>query len=169
MPRRFGQPRWRRRARRRLAWGVWPVALSALLFAALHTRVESPAYGAEFLRFWMIGGAALHMSTVAFAVALARWMRGATAADLGWAPSRIVGDVGLGLTAFAGVAAPIYAAQIVLLQCLPDYIAPDPFVLFPFAVALGVLYFRTHRIVPSMTLHAALNATTLAMLWLKLP
>jgi membrane protease YdiL (CAAX protease family) len=53
--------------------------------------------------------------------------------------------------------------QAVLSARLPAYIAPDPIPLFFFAVALGFLYFRTHRIVPLIILHAIFNGASLAM------
>ena len=43
-----------------------------------------------------------------------------------------------------------------------------PFSLFPLGLALGYLYQRTHRIVPSMVCHALFNATSLVALWLAL-
>jgi membrane protease YdiL (CAAX protease family) len=43
-----------------------------------------------------------------------------------------------------------------------------PFSLFPLGMALGYLYQRTHRIVPSMVCHALFNATSLLALWLAL-
>ena len=95
---------------------------------------------------------------------------GATAADLGWVPEKFFADVRLGLLAFAGLAAPIYGLQILLINLLPKYLAPDPAVLFVFALALGTLYCRTHRAVPSIVLHMALNATslTLALLTMRI-
>jgi len=42
---------------------------------------------------------------------------------------------------------------------------PDPIPIFILALALGYLYQRTHRLLPSITLHAMLNATSLAILW----
>ncbi len=44
---------------------------------------------------------------------------------------------------------------------------PDPIPIFLFALVLGYLYQRTHRLLPSITLHALLNATSLALLWLS--
>lgn len=154
--------------RRRVVWGIWPVVAGAAVFALPHIRFETPQYSVEFLSFLVIGNAAAQLTTAAFAVALAVGLRGATAADLGFVPSRLRRDVGIGLAAFAGVAAPIYAAQVSLPRILPEQVVPDPFVLFPFALVLGTLYCRTHRLAPSITLHAALNATSLAMLWLML-
>lgn len=45
---------------------------------------------------------------------------------------------------------------------------PDPIPLFVFALMLGYLYQKTHRIWPSLVVHACLNAWSLTMLWLNL-
>jgi membrane protease YdiL (CAAX protease family) len=42
---------------------------------------------------------------------------------------------------------------------------PEPVPLFFLALVLGYLYYRTHRIVPSIVAHAVFNAFTMAMLW----
>ena len=41
--------------------------------------------------------------------------------------------------------------------------APDPIPLFFLALVLGTLYHRTHRIAPSLVLHMAFNATSIAL------
>ena len=46
---------------------------------------------------------------------------------------------------------------------------PDPIPLFLFAMGLGYLYQRTHRILPSIVVHFLLNATSVAVLMLDLP
>lgn len=43
---------------------------------------------------------------------------------------------------------------------------PDPVPLFVLAVALGILYQRTHRVVPCIVVHVLLNGCSLAGLWL---
>jgi membrane protease YdiL (CAAX protease family) len=154
--------------RRWIRWGTLPVVISSLLFAMMHIRVDTKQYSAECLRFRMIGGATATLAAAVFAVTLARLARGATAADLGFVRGKLLADVRLGLLAFAGVAAPLLAVQVALLYLLPSYVAPDPFTLFPFALVLGTLYCRTHRIVPSIVMHAALNTTSLVLLWLEM-
>ena len=76
--------------------------------------------------------------------------------------------VGLGLVAAMAVVAPIYVIQVWLVLLLPHYIAVDPVPLFLFALVLGTLYYRTHRIVPAVVLHMALNLTSLVVAWLLL-
>jgi membrane protease YdiL (CAAX protease family) len=71
--------------------------------------------------------------------------------------------------AFLTIAAPLYLLQFAIaMVTIPRGIAPDPFTLFPFALVLGYLYYRTHRIVPSMALHLALNGTSLLLAWILL-
>ena len=143
-----------------------PIILTSLLFARLHFRVATPQIALRFLVFLLAGDAGARLLTSAFAVAWLRWRVGATTADLGWTPKNTPGDVKLGLLSFAATAAPVYAVQIASRCLLPAYIAPDPLPLFFFALALGTLYYRTHRFLPGIVLHAALNGTSLVLAWL---
>jgi membrane protease YdiL (CAAX protease family) len=45
---------------------------------------------------------------------------------------------------------------------------PDMIPLFFFSMGLGYLYHRTHRIVPSIVMHLALNLASLTLLWIGL-
>ncbi|MCD4727607.1 MAG: CPBP family intramembrane metalloprotease [Pirellulales bacterium] len=152
--------------RRLLPRAVMPIALASFLFAMMHFRVDGPPIDKRFLVFMMAGNSAAGLLTVALAVLVLRWRVGATAADFGWSPSTIRGDVRLGLTAFAAVAVPIYAVQFALILLLPKYVAADPIALFLLALVLGTLFYRTHRIVPAIVLHASLNATSFLLAWL---
>jgi len=134
--------------RRLIPRGAGPILLTAFLFARLHFRVEGPPLSPDFLIFLLAGDAAARLLAMAFAVGWMRWRAGATAADLGWTLRNTKGDIRLGLAGFVAVAVPVYAMQAVFVSVLPTYIAPDPFPLFFFAVALGAVYYRTHRIVP---------------------
>jgi membrane protease YdiL (CAAX protease family) len=163
------QHRWRRQMpalRRLVPGGSGAILLTSLLFARLHFRVDAPPINLRFLVFLLAGDAGTRLLTSAFAVVWLRWRVGATAADLGWMPKTSVGDVKLGLVAFMAVGAPVYAVQMGFRCLLPSCIAPDPLPLFFFALVLGTLYYRTHRILPSIVLHAALNGTSLMLAWL---
>jgi membrane protease YdiL (CAAX protease family) len=162
------QRRYRRQMptlRRLVPGAIGPILLSSLLFARMHFRVNGPPLNARFLVFLLAGNSAAGLLTTAFAVGLLRWRVGATAADFGWSLQKLPRDAGLGLLVFAAVALPIFWMQRELSDALPKYLAPDPFTLFPFALVLGFLYARTHRIAPSIMVHAALNATSLALAW----
>jgi len=152
--------------RRLLPGGVGPILLVAVVFARAHFRVPVAPQEPGFTVFKLGGGGAAALATVVFAVVLLRVRVGATAADLGRNLQKLPGDVARGVLAFLLIAAPLYAAQMGLRSLLPKYIPPDPFTLFPFAVLLGFLYYRTHRLAPSIILHMSLNGTTLLLVWL---
>ncbi|MBN1590801.1 MAG: CPBP family intramembrane metalloprotease [Pirellulales bacterium] len=158
------RPRWPALGRL-FRWGTLPVLTASFLFASLHYRGEVRQYDTNFLLFLMAGNALVTLFTVAVAVAMMRWVRGATWADLGWVPRRFLSDVVLGLVSFMTIAMPIYSIQIALTSLLPKEFSPDPITLFFFALVLGTLYLRTHRIVPSIVAHMALNASSLLLLW----
>jgi membrane protease YdiL (CAAX protease family) len=143
-----------------------PICVSSLIFAAQHFRREAPQKDVNYLTLVFLCYIIVTLLSLAFAVLWTRWRTGARAVDLGWVPTKLVADIRLGLTTFLAVAAPIYAIQVFLPLLLPKQFAPDPVPLFFFAVALGFLYNRTHRVAPSIVLHMALNATSLAMFFL---
>jgi membrane protease YdiL (CAAX protease family) len=164
------QHRWRRQMptlRRLVPRGSGPIVLTSLLFARLHFRVDTPPLNLRFLIFLLAGDAGARLLTSAFAVAWLRRRVGATAADLGWTPGNSLGDLKLGLVTFMAVGAPVYAVQMAFRCLLSAAVAPDPLPLFFFALVLGALYYRTHRILPLIVLHAALNGTSLVLAWLS--
>jgi len=158
--------RWRRKMptlRRMIPRAIGPIFLSSLLFASLHFRGKTPQLDMQYLIFLFAAGSMASMLTLAFAIVLLRWRVGATAVDLGWVPAKLLGDIGLGLVMFAVIVPPIYAIQYFLASTMPEDLAPDPIPLFFLALVLGFLCFRTHRIMPAIVVHAALNATSLML------
>ena len=151
--------------RRILPWSVGPILLSSFIFAMVHFRVASQPMNRKYLLLLMAGNCLVGISTAVFAVLLLRLKTGATAADLGFVAKKVPRDVGLGLAVAGGVVLPVFILQAVLTRVLPSWVAADPLPLFCFAVVLGTLYCRTHRVVASIVLHMSLNATSLAMLW----
>jgi membrane protease YdiL (CAAX protease family) len=150
---------------RGLLRGTIPVLGSSLAFALLHSRKAGLPPSAEALFHILVCSAIVKLVTMVFAFLLVRFRTGATWVDLGFRRSGLARDVGLGLGAALAVVPWIYVLQWSLAHLLPESISPDPFTLVPFAMVLGLLYFRTHRIVPSIVLHVALNATSLALAW----
>ena len=139
----------------------------------MHFRLVEPAAAHPPLLLvvaLLIADAVAKLVVMAGIVILLRTQCGATAADFGWAPEKLAGDVGLGLTAFLAALPPVFLLQF-FSQKMADHffgadkVAADPLPLFFFALVLGTLYYRTHRIVPSLVTHAALNATMLAALF----
>jgi membrane protease YdiL (CAAX protease family) len=142
-----------------------PIALSALLFAAMHGRGASN-HDTRYLFSQLLIYAIATGLTPVFGIGWLRFRAGATAMDLGWNVSKLKQDIGLGLLCSVVLVPPILLLQNVLLHVLPKSAAPDPIPLFLFAVAWGFLYYCTHRIVPAIIAHASLNATSLALFFL---
>jgi membrane protease YdiL (CAAX protease family) len=160
---------WRRRWRgaiRKLPRGILPILAVSLFFASLHFRKAKTESEPSNLFFDMFLLGVIHLLVIGFAWLWVRRRAGATAQDLGWDASKFGGDVLAGIAAFFAVVVPIFAIQIVFgAYLLPIEYAPDPISIFFFAVVLGTLYFRTHRLVPSIVMHAMLNGFSLAMAW----
>ena len=160
-----------RRLRRRIPLlrhtlrGLMPVAISAGVFALMHWREAAPPNPADYF-LGLIAGSAAYLLMVGFAIALLKVRVGASAVDLGLVPAKIGRDVVIGLVAALAILAPIYLLQVLVQTYLtPAKVAGDPVTLVFFAAVLGTLYARTHRIVPAITVHMALNLSSLAMAW----
>lgn len=149
---------------RRLLRGAAPIGLVSLVFALLHYRTAGDPVSSRFLLAAVIGSGVANLLVFVGGVWLLRRTAGATWTDLGLTPLRLRRDVGLGLVTFLAAAPLVYVTQTVASLLLPSWVAADPAGLFVFAIALGFLYFRTHRTVPVVVVHMALNATTLALL-----
>jgi membrane protease YdiL (CAAX protease family) len=148
-----------------------PVLLSALAFASVHLRGPAKGISLENLLAAVLANNLASLATLAFAVLLLHFRAGTTARDVGWVRGRLLADVGLGVLGFLAVAGPVFLvhfAAVALFQRWGIQYSPDPLALFPFALALGTIYFRTHRIVPVIVAHASLNAVTLATLWVMI-
>lgn len=69
-------------------------------------------------------------------------------------------QAGIGLVALIAMTGPVYAVfELVRKNVSPDFsYSLDPVPLFFLAIVLGFLYQRTHRLLPSLVLHAYFNA-----------
>lgn len=149
---RFGPPR-----------GVLPIVLSSLFFAMLHVRRVGVEMPLERIALQLAVQAVAGVSLVVFGPLVLRYLAGAEAADLGWAPRRFGEDVRLGLWGWLGATAPVYLAFALAKTVVPADWAADPVPLLPLAIVLGTIYYRTHRIVGPIVLHAAFNLTGLIL------
>jgi membrane protease YdiL (CAAX protease family) len=141
---------------RRVVAGFAPVTLVAVLFAAMHFR-RAEDWDAQTI---VCRQGIYLVASVVTVTALICWLRfaaGATLADFGIVPGKIAADVKLGLLALLAVAAPVYAVAFAAKRALPEGVVTDPIPILFLALALGILYYRTHRIVPAIVLHMAFN------------
>jgi membrane protease YdiL (CAAX protease family) len=162
---------WSRRRRfrphlRRPPWSWMPVLLPALLFAAIHVRFGREPPSPRLLTAMFLGQAVACLATLGVALVVLRLGAGADAADLGWQPRKLATDSKLAIVALVAVAPPLLLLQGWLLSAVERRaltVAPDPVPLFFLALTFGYFYQRTHRVAPSWLLHAAFNATSIAL------
>jgi membrane protease YdiL (CAAX protease family) len=136
--------------------GSVAVGVSSLVFACLHFRQVEEPVPVEQTAVKMAILTVASVLSIVVAVYLLR-MRGATWADLGVVPRKLLTDVKLGLLAFLAVTPPLLLLFAFCKSVFPTNVTPDPVPLFFLAVALGVLCYRTRRIAPAIVLHAAFN------------
>ena len=97
-------------------------------------------------------------------------VRGASASDLGWPLRRVGYDLSLGFIAILAVIPPVLLFSGLLengLRSIHSPISGDPLPIFFLALALGTLYRRTHRMMPSLVLHIGLNGSSVLLFYLQ--
>jgi membrane protease YdiL (CAAX protease family) len=153
-----------RRLRRRISFlrgilaGVAPVTTVAILFAAMHGREAGSRIEPSVLVFLLAVQCMANVLTVVLSVCWLRFAAGATLADFGIVPSKMLHDLRTAGVTFLAVTVPVLATNVAASELLPRGVVSDPIPIFFLAIALGILYYRTHRIVPSLALHMAFNA-----------
>ncbi len=152
----------------RQAWGmsrrhgVGALLLTAAFFTLIHFRPAGDIHlSAERLGelFTCQLGAYFLLLAVSFVVL--RVFCRATWRDIGMDFRHWRKDILLGCLAYAVVALP--TGLMMLLATAVDFnnrfgVVADPIALVPLALVLGLLYWRTHRILPCFTAHALFNA-----------
>jgi membrane protease YdiL (CAAX protease family) len=155
-------------ALRRLVPGAVPIVAVSLLFALRHFRLASAPSGIDELKLGLLAHAFWSLLSFTFVLGLLRTGSDVTAADLGVVPGKLLADVVLGLAVCVAVTAPIFLLQQFLKTFVfPSSMAADPVPLFFLALALGFVYYRTHRIVPAIVIHMAFNGIGLGLAWLQ--
>ncbi len=139
-----------------LTRGSIAVGLTSLIFAYLHFRPMGKSVPVEQAATNMAMFAIVSVSAVIVAIWFLR-MRGATWADLGMVPRKLLTDVKLGLLAALAMIPPVLLLFKFCKDVFPENVTPDPVPLFFLALALGILCYRTRRIGPAIVLHAAFN------------
>jgi len=145
---------------------LMPIAISSLMFAMIHYREAAAPSNVWLLAYFFIATSITRLWTMILVIAFLKFVRGATAADFGWSASHSFADAVTGVVTFGAISVPLFAIMILLNWALPNNPWNDPAALFPLAVILGILYYRTHRIMPVIALHMSLNLTSLTVAWL---
>jgi membrane protease YdiL (CAAX protease family) len=131
----------------------------SLLFAAMHFRRPELALDTPTIVYFQSINTVASLLCIVVLICWLKFAAGATLADFGIVPGRLAADVKLGLLGFLAVTGPVYAVAFAAKQLLPENVVTDPIPILLLALALGVLYYRTHRILPAIVLHMAFNMT----------
>ncbi|MGL4941645.1 MAG: CPBP family glutamic-type intramembrane protease [Thermoguttaceae bacterium] len=144
--------------------GMLSVFVTALLFAARHFRPANvPIPSWEWLWSATIAQAVASLVFLACGVGYFVATKRVTVPHIRRTVRHIPRDVRLALVTFLWLGPLTLFIHVVLQRCFPGVVL-DPIPLFVFAVGLGELARRTGRLTASITLHVALNATSLAMM-----
>ncbi len=156
--------------------GVLAILVPAVIFASLHIRSgggegASPPRDLQMLVIPVLIMSIGYLLSVSLSVLYLAVFRKAGWADFGIRPAAIPKDMLVGTAAAVFLIPPIYLLQIGLKNVLkpfaPDFVY-DPITLVFFAIGLGILYFRTHRILPCIIVHGIMNGTSFLLLYLFL-
>lgn len=148
----------------RLPSGLVTILLTAGLFAVVHIRpLRTTPYTFQLALYTMVGFILAQCVSFPLSVMYLR-VRGASFRDLGWKFDHIFRDIWSGvcwyyLTLMLMVTA-IYLSGLVLGPHQRDVLP-----IFVFAVMLSWIYLRNRRFFQVVAMHAALNGTSLMMLY----
>ena len=152
----------------RLFRGLFAVLCSSVIFAAIHWRSTTEVRPFQELFDGFLAMTLGWTAMIVVVTAYLLFVRSATLRDLGIDHRKIFGDCLLGLGAVCFLAPPIYLLNggLLLLYGDTNYTL-DPIPLFFFAVGLGVLYYRTRRILPCIVLHGVFNGISVGGAYLS--
>lgn len=147
-----------------LSGGV-SIFVVSIVFAAMHggQRTEQSL---DVLYYGILGVATANLLTCFFVTLYLSRVCGAKMSDFGFRTDKIPMDFLLGLGVFALCAPGVLVVHKGLSQLFPT-VAVDPVPLFLFSIALGILIYRTGRLLPCIIMHAALNGFSFLALVLQ--
>ena len=144
--------------------GLFAVFCSSTIFAAIHWRSTATDHTFRGLLDGFLVLTIGYSALLAMITTYLLCVRGASPDDLGVNWRKIPGDCVLGIRAAFFLLPPVYLLNIGLAQLGLTF---DPIPIFFFAVGTGLLYFRTHRILPCIVLHAVLNGVSVVFAYVN--
>ena len=154
-----------------LPLGLMPLLISSLPFALMHFRKAAEPPPVDKMFYIAVSTIVVNAITIVFALVVIHLRTGANAVDFGWQKGTLKKDFGIAAIAFLAIFLPIYLVHAFAYGVINRYdlsISPDPVPLFFLALVLGLLMYRTHRIMPSIFLHAFFNAGSLFLAWMTM-
>ncbi|MDR1958245.1 MAG: CPBP family intramembrane metalloprotease [Planctomycetaceae bacterium] len=161
---------WRRRVLplKSITPGLFPVLWTAFFFAMVHWREpetsSSLLFDSTYLTYFFSAQLMSSLLTIVFGIFYLKVFRKAAWRDLGFHQNKVV------FTEIKGVCFayfPVCLLMITLLvplQILLPHAVVDQVPLMLFAMTLGIIFFRTHRILPILLFHSLHNTITFVIL-----
>ncbi|MDO4550510.1 MAG: CPBP family glutamic-type intramembrane protease [Planctomycetia bacterium] len=133
----------------------------AIFFSLMHYRsADTPVPDVQELWLSFIANIFGQMILLICVFVLFIRMNQITLPDLGIQLRYWKKDISYGILAFSACALPVYLIQGALTHiCTSHGFSADQFSLIPISLVFGMLYWRTHRILPSFVTHAIFNLT----------
>ncbi|MDR0705939.1 MAG: CPBP family intramembrane metalloprotease [Planctomycetaceae bacterium] len=140
------------------------IIIVSVLFALAHAgkRTVQPV---DIQFYTMLGIGIINLFLFCFGIFYLATIRGVSFGELGLKANRIFYDWAVAAGTFIVSAPLILSVHFLLRNNFPDKIT-DPIPLFIFSMILGLLYYRTGRLLPCVVLHALLNGFSFAVILL---
>jgi membrane protease YdiL (CAAX protease family) len=143
---------------------LFSIIIVSIVFALAHAgkRTVQPV---DIQFYTMLGIGIINIFLFCFGIFYLITIRGVSVGALGFRANRILYDLAVAAGIFIVSAPLILSVNLLLRNNFPDKIT-DPIPLFIFSIILGLLYYRTGRLLPCVTLHALLNGFSFAVILL---
>jgi membrane protease YdiL (CAAX protease family) len=140
------------------------IIIVSVIFALAHAgkRTVQPV---DIQFYTMLGIGIINMLLFCFGIFYLVKIRGVSVCELGFRANRILYDLSAATGIFIVSAPLILSVNLLLRNNFPDKIT-DPIPLFIFSIILGMLYYRTGRLLPCVVLHFLLNGFSFAVILL---
>jgi membrane protease YdiL (CAAX protease family) len=134
---------------------LFPIIIVSAIFALAHAgkRTVQPV---DIQFYTMLGIGIVNILLFCFGIFYLINIRSVSVCELGFKVSRIFYDLAIAVGTFIVSAPLVFGVNLLLRINFPNQIT-DPIPLFIFSIILGLLYYRTGRLLPCVTLHALLN------------
>ena len=147
--------------------GFVSVFIVALIFSLIHWRdpASKTMLDPNILFYQMVAQMTANLATVLLGIVYLVVLRNGSLSELGIVSTNMKSDLRGAAIVYAMIIIPMLMIQNSLNNLAPEMVA-DPITLMVLAMMLGILFFRTNRFLPVLSLHMIFNAVSFTLLML---